>query len=80
MPSISSRPSISMVWRQPERATLVKWMICGTIAESEASRTRRTSSRCPGMKRSSPSRSSGPERLACTAVASTTISPTRPSA
>ena len=78
--SISASLRLSMVCRQPDRATFRKWMICGTTLLSDASWTWRASSRWPAMKPSSDSRSSGPDLLECTAVASTTISPTCPCA
>jgi len=80
MSSISFIDRLSMVWRQPERATFMKWMICGTIFESDASCTRSVSSRWPSLNRSSPILSSGPDLAEWIPIASTTISPISPSA
>ena len=69
---------MSTVWRQPVREIFKKWMICGTTMPGPASWQRDARSVRPGANSSDEMRSNGPLFDWCTAIASTTISPTPP--
>jgi hypothetical protein len=78
MASISAGDSMSIVWRQPERAIFRKWMICGTTLLGPASWHDFARRVRPGTNSSDEMRRSGPLLAEWTAIASTTMSPTCP--